>query len=246
MSDLTARLLGSKSHKRRRHWLPIFAEVCDRLVAAYGRPKLGNFRDPVREILYILLSAKTTEQLYQRAYKNLKTKFPALRLMADAAVEEIEDAIRGGGLARKRAAQVKAIAGRLLADLGKRPSRALRKLEPEQAFQYLVGLPGVGPKSALCVLTMSLDADVFAVDANVHRIARRMGALPNRLKHYEAQKRLPVLVPNGRSRDLHVGLVVHGRRVCLPRNPKCEACVLSNLCAYGKKRMAARQQTSKV
>jgi len=84
---------------------------------------------------------------------------------------------------------------KLIADLGPNPSRKLRKLEPETAFRYLRWATRRRAKSALCVMTMSLDADVFAVDANVQRVAGRLGALPDNLKHYEAQKRLPSLVP---------------------------------------------------
>lgn len=231
-------LLRARSPRNRQRWQTIFSAVCDRLVRAYGRPTLGNYRDPVREMLYILLSAKTTERLYRRAYRAMKASFPHLHDLARASVDEIEPCIRGAGLSRKRAKQVKGIAERLLRDFGDNPAPMLRKLEAEQVFRYLVSLPGVGPKSAFCIMAMSLDADVFAVDANVHRVARRLGALPSRLKHYEAQNRLPALIPNGRSRDLHVGLVVHGRQVCVPRNPKCSSCVLLDLCDFGNKRIA--------
>jgi len=231
------KLLRTRPASRQTHWRGVFGQVCNRLVTAYGRPTLGNYRDPVREILYIVLSAKTTERLYQRAYRGLKRRYKTLPQLADADIAGIEDCIRGAGLAKKRAPQIQKLAQKLIADLGPNPSRKLRKLEPETAFRYLVGLPGVGPKSALCVMTMSLDADVFAVDANVQRVAGRLGALPDNLKHYEAQKRLPSLVPIGRSRDLHVGLVIHGRRICLPRAPRCDGCVLLDLCKFGKTRM---------
>jgi len=237
LSNLTIKLLRAKPANRQAYWRGIFGEVCDRLVAAYGRPTLGNYRDPVREILYIVLSAKTTERLYQRAYRGLKRRYRTLSQLAGADVAGIEECIRGAGLANKRAPQIQKLAQKLIEDFGPNPSRNLRKLEPEMAFRYLVGLPGVGPKSAFCVMTMSLDADVFAVDANVQRVAWRLGALPRDLKHYEAQKRLPSLVPIGRSRDLHVSLVIHGRQACLPRTPRCDGCVLLDLCKFGKARM---------
>jgi endonuclease III len=112
-------------------------------------------------------------------------------------------------------------------------------MEVEEAYQYLVGLPGVGPKSALCVLMYSLDADVFPVDANIQRVLCRMGAISPNAKHYVAQERLPAYIPNGESRTLHVALLTHGRRVCRPRAPKCSECVLMHLCKMGRKQMSA-------
>jgi endonuclease III len=81
----------------------------------------------------------------------------------------------------------------------------------------------------------SLEMDVFPVDVNVQRIAERMGIIPRSLKHYEAQQRLPKFVPDGCSKKLHIGLVIHGRIVCQPIKPDCGVCILNDLCRTGKK-----------
>lgn len=241
MSVHTSKLLGRKPSRKARKWQPIFAEAADRLVSHYGVPLLGNYADPVREIVYIVLSAKTTETLYQKADGELWTRFATLAEVAAAPQKEIADCIKAAGLANKRAAHIKRIASRLAEDFGDQPAVALRSMSPEAAFDYLTQLPGVGPKSAFCIMMCSLEMDVFPVDVNVHRVAHRLGALRAGLKHYHAQQMLPSLVPAGRSKELHVGMVVLGREVCLPRSAKCEKCVLLDLCRHGKKRTSKSQ-----
>ena len=234
MSLLTVQLVpASKIPARRTHWLQVFAIVADRLVAEYGVPSLGNLRDPVQEIFYITLSARTTDSQYRKTYRALRSKFPTLTDLATASVEDILSCIAGGGLGKKRAAQVRGIATELMTRFGSAPSQRLRTMSAREVFGVLSGLPGMGPKSALCVMMYSLNHDTFPVDINVQRIASRLGALSPRLKHRQAQQRLPALVPEGRSKELHIGLVVHGRSVCLPRKPRCERCILADLCKYG-------------
>ncbi len=243
MSDLTIELVpASKVPRRRNHWRQIFETVAGRLLAAYGVPSLGNFRDPIREIFYIVLSARTTDSQYRKTNRALRSRFPSLPALSEAAVAEILPCIAKGGLANKRAGQVKRIAKALRTELGDRPAHRLRQMSSREAFDFLNGLPGMGPKSALCVMMFSLDHDAFPVDVNVQRVACRLGALPPGLKHWQAQQRLPALVPPGRSKELHIGLVVHGRKVCLPRKPRCETCVLLDLCAFGKKRLPLAEE----
>lgn len=241
MSQLTLELLERKpAIPRRKLRQQLFGKVADRLVAAYGVPTLGNFDDPVKEILYIVLSAKTTDSQYRRAHALLMERYPTLAALSEAPVADIVTCIVGGGLANKKASQVKQIATRLVADLGDNPASVLRRMNAREAFDYLTGLSGLGPKSALCVMMCSLNFDVFPVDVNVSRIANRIGAVRPGLKHYDYTQILPAVVPVGRSKELHVGLVVHGRTICLPRKPRCDRCILSDLCNYGKRRLRSK------
>jgi len=236
MSQLTAALLGGRKPRRSVKRTALLGKVADRLVKAYGHPTLGNYRDPVKEIFFILLSARTSEVLYKRAYRNLFHRFRTISELAVARIAAVAECVQVAGLGKKRSRQVVAIARQLIADFGPRPQRKLRSMSAEEVYTYLVELPGLGPKSALCVMMYSLDFDVFPVDANVQRIAERLGAIRRNAKHYQAQRRLPRHVPEGRSRELHVGMVVHGRVVCLPRHPVCEECALLDLCPTGIRR----------
>lgn len=247
MSQLTAILLGGKRVRRSSKRTALLGKVANRLVKAYGHPTLGNYRDPVKEIFFIVLSARTSEVLYKRACRKLFHRFRTISELADARIAEVAQCIQGAGLGRKRSRQVVAIAKQLVADFGPRPQRKLRSMSAEDAYTYLIGLPGLGPKSALCVMMYSLDFDVFPVDANVQRIAERLGAIRRNAKHYQAQHGLPRHVPQRRSRDLHVGMVVHGRVVCRPKQPVCEECVLLDLCRTGirRRRIQARKKSAK-
>ena len=79
-------------------------EVARRLVAEYGRPTLGNYRDPVKEIFYILLSARTTDLLYRKAHRRFFSEFPDVSALANASVRRVMRCIDRAGLGRKRAA----------------------------------------------------------------------------------------------------------------------------------------------
>ncbi len=234
MSDLSARILGVRRNPRSK-WPERWSWIADRLVEDYGVPGLGNFRNPVKEIFYILLSAKTADAQYRRTNRALHLAYPTLAALAGAKVKGVRACIESGGLAATRAKQIVALAKALIEAGAPNPSRYLRALDPEAAFAFLTGLPGVGPKSAFCVMMYSLDMDVFPADVNVIRIAERLGAIPRGLDHTTAQKALARIVPTGRSKELHIGLVVHGRMVCLPRTPRCEVCPLVPLCATGQK-----------
>lgn len=241
MSALTVSLLeGKKPRSRLRKWPERFAEIGDRLVAAYGVPSLGNYDDPVKEIFFIVLSAKTTDAQYRRTHAALMSRFPILADLSSASVVEIAACIAGGGLANKKAAQLGEMAAMLL-ELGDDPGASLRSMSAASVYSFLRSLPGVGPKSALCIMMCSLRFDVFPVDVNVSRIASRLGAVGSGLKHYTYQKLLPPMIPEGRSKEIHVGLVVHGRTVCLPRKPRCSSCQLVDLCALGRDRVRQEQ-----
>jgi endonuclease III len=244
MSTQTAHLLGVR-RAHRSPWVARLGAVSDRVLTKYGTPTLGNFRDPVKEIFYILLSAKTTDLQYRRTHRALMAAFPTTAALASAKVRAVRRCIESGGLAGKRAAQVVAVARALVVAGGDRPRRYLRRLELRAGYDFLTSLPGVGPKSAFCVLMYSLGFDVFPVDVNVQRIAERLGAIRRGMPHRLATKRLAALSPDGRSLELHVGLVVHGRKICLPRNPKCGECCLLDLCNTGRKKKggAANERT---
>jgi endonuclease III len=243
MSKLTQTIMGVRRRRHPSAWEDRLAAATARLVDAYGTPTLGNFRNPVKEIFYILLSARTTERLYQRAHSGLFREFPTISHLATAKVSAVERCVAVAGFGGKRARHIVRIAKLLHRDLGESAARKLATLDPQQAFDYLTRLPGVGPKSALCVIMCSLGHDVFPVDINVQRILERMGVIRKGLPHYRAQQIAPGYIPAGASKQLHVGLVQHGRKICLPRNPKCASCMLLDMCRLGQRTQAAPSRT---
>ena len=239
MSDLTLSLLERKPSRRAKQWQARVAAITDLLVAQYGTPSLGNFRNPVKAIFYIVLSARTTESLYKEAHKQLFERFPTLQEIANAPLAKLRACVAVAGLGKKRAEQIKRIAGKLLSDFGKRSTARLRGLSAMEAYSYLRTLSGVGPKSALCIMMYSLGFDVFPVDTHAHRMLCRIGLMPSGRKHYHAQIMLPAFVPPNYSNKLHVALILHGRRICKSRLPHCSSCELSIFCKYATKHFVA-------
>jgi endonuclease III len=233
MTALTAKLL--KVRRRRSPWTQRLDRVADVLVERHGLPKLGNYRDPVREIFYILLSARTTDAQYRATFARLMDAFPTLEALAVADVRSIRRCILAGGLATKRALQIRRAAKALIVRLGTNPGRTLKSMPSEDCFRAIVELPGMGPKSAFCVMMYSLDRDVFPVDVNVQRIAERMGAIRRDRTHPQAQQLLARIVPDGRARELHIAMVVHGRTICLPVRPRCDECPIRSHCRTGRR-----------
>ena len=122
MSSLTASLIGvDRASPDASRWRRRFRAIERRLVAAHGLPRLGNFRDPVREVLYIVLSAQTTDQQYRETERRLRSSFPTLAALAAGRIDRTRHCITSGGLANRRASQVKRIAKRMIAELGGKP-----------------------------------------------------------------------------------------------------------------------------
>jgi endonuclease-3 len=105
---------------------------------------------------------------------------------------------------------------------------------------YLVSLPGVGPKTAACVLAFSLQRPVIPVDTHVHRVAGRLGWIPPGTDANKAHLILADVVPPRLRVSMHVGLIRLGREVCKPARPRCEDCPLNDLCPTAPLFLASR------
>lgn len=184
-----------------------------------------------------MLSQHTSDRNSERAFASLKERFPAWEDVLAAPTTAVADAIRMGGIADQKAARIQ----RILATIAEREGRLdlarLHELDDAGVEAYLVTLPGVGPKTAACVLVFSMGRAAFPVDTHVHRVATRLGWLPPKASAEQAHGLLRELVPAGIRYDLHLALVAHGRGVCRARRPACEACVLRERCAFGRSRL---------
>ena len=185
------------------------------------------------QVVGTVLSQHTSDVNSDRAFARLKARFPAWEQAAQAPVEEIEDAIRCGGLARHKARRIKEILNAIDEREGRIDLSRLHDLDDLAAEGYLTSLPGVGPKTAACVLTFSMGRAAFPVDTHVHRVVTRLGWIPAGTTAEKAYRLLAPRVPADIRYDLHLALIRHGRTVCLARRPRCEACVLLGLCPHG-------------
>ncbi len=187
---------------------------------------------PVGELVYTVLSQNTADVNTDRTFAELTRRFPAWSAVRDAPVAAIEDAIALGGLSHVKAPRIAAILRAISQGDGEPDLGVLDALGDDEALAWLRGLPGVGPKTAACVLLFSLGRPVMPVDTHVHRVAGRLGLIDQGVSAEAAHAVLTALAGPDPA-DVyaaHVGLVRHGRRVCHARRPACARCPLADLC----------------
>ncbi len=200
---------------------------------AYGRPELAPRYPPVDELVFTVLSQNTADVNTERTFAALKARFPDWSAARDASTEEIEEAIALGGLAHTKAPRIKRILEALSAPGGAPDLDVLDGMTDAEAQDYLVSLPGVGPKTAACVLLFSLGRPVMPVDTHVHRLARRLGIIDAKTTADQAHPLLTELAGADDPEQVyaaHVDFVRHGRRVCHARRPACGECPLAGFC----------------
>jgi len=200
---------------------------------AYGRPVLSPRYPPVDELVFTVLSQNTADVNTERTFAALKARFPDWSAARDASAEEIEEAIALGGLAHTKAPRLKRILEALSVPGGAPDLGVLGGMTDAEAQGYLVSLPGVGPKTAACVLLFSLGRPVMPVDTHVHRLARRLGIIDAKTTADQAHPLLTELAGADDPEQVyaaHVDFVRHGRRVCHARRPACGECPLAGFC----------------
>lgn len=208
-----------------------FWRKVDRRLSTYGSNRHGNLDDPLDELVFIILSAQTESYLYTRTFKGLRAAFSRWEDLLDSSEEGIADIIRCGGLAQKKAAQIMSAFRKIIADTGHLSLDFLRDVPDAEAMKYLTSLPGVGVKSASCIMMYSLNRQVFPVDTHAWRVSRRLGvAAPVPKPTAKQERELESTIPPSLRYRLHVNLVSHGQQTCTTYWPKCTKCVLADFC----------------
>jgi endonuclease III len=210
--------------------------IRDRLRRAYGRPRLRPHRRPIDELVLTVLSQNTNDRNRDVAYMRLRERLPSWEAVRHAPEDEVEEAIRPGGISRIKANRIKAI----LDDLDGDDLEWLPDAPMEDGRARLVELPGIGRKTAACVLLFSYGIPDVPVDTHVFRVGWRLGFWAEKSKLEDAHDLLTRLADDGADAyEIHTNLLRHGRRLCSARMPQCERCPLLSLCPYGKARLAA-------
>jgi endonuclease-3 len=204
----------------------------DRLRLIYGVPFAQPHGHPIAELVLTVLSQSTNDRNRDVAYLALRERFAAWEAVRDAQVDELEAAIRPGGISKVKSARIKAILtaisdtapdGELSLDW--LPSRSV-----PQAQEYLCALPGVGRKTAACVLLFSFGMHDVPVDTHVSRVGARLALLPSGVPSERLHDEMLAVTPAGAELELHLNLLRHGRRTCYARKPDCPGCALARMC----------------
>ena len=215
--------------------------VYELLIQTYGEPKNEPDYDPLGGLIGTILSQHTSDINSDRAYKQLIATFPTGEDVRDAPTYLIAEAIRSGGLANIKARRIQD-ALLMLTEL--QQEQEVRKLlsdylydeltrrTSEDAWHFLRKMPGVGPKTAACVLMFNLNYAVLPIDTHVYRTSYRLGLIGPKITVEQAHAVFAKITPPEWVYPLHVNLIRHGRQICHAQRPKCTQCPLYSECAY--------------
>jgi endonuclease-3 len=205
--------------------------IRDRLRLVYGVPAAKPHGHPIAELVLTVLSQSTNDRNRDVAYLALRERFDDWKAIRDAPVDEIEEAIRSGGISRIKSARIKAILQTLPEAADNEPTLDwLEGVPVAEAQRYLCSLPGVGRKTAACVLLFALGKRDVPVDTHVARVGTRLALFRPGAGFDELHDTMLAITPPGEELELHLNLLRHGRRTCYARRPDCAGCALNRLC----------------
>jgi endonuclease III len=213
--------------------------IRDRLRQLYGQPVNEPHGHPIAELIRTVLSQNTNDRNRDVAYARLRERFPTWEEARDAPTERVEAAIKPGGLSATKAPRIQEILG----SLGDHPDLDwLAEAPRQEALDFLTELPGVGRKTAACVLIFAFGRPEIPVDTHVHRVGGRLGLFRSGASFDEAHDEMLAITPPEDAYELHINLIRHGRAICRPR-PRCSECGLRRMCPYyrNKSNMLPRQ-----
>lgn len=209
--------------------------VTHRLTEQYGVADWST-KDPMSMLVDILLSHRTRDEQTAAAYDSLLQHFGSWEAVRDAPMNEVQDAIANVNFPEVKAPRLQAIMRQITEERGNLDLNFLCELPVEEAAAWLNRFEGVGPKTAACVLLFSCRLAILPVDVHVHRVSGRLGLIGKKVTANNAHTLLQALLPQNAQSiyNFHKGLLRHGQRVCVYERPRCNQCVLTELCDYYK------------
>jgi endonuclease-3 len=203
--------------------------IRDRLRLVYGIPAAPPHRRPLDELILTVLSQSTNDRNRDVAFLRLRARFASWDAVRDAPLAEVEEAIQPGGLHRQKSRRIQEILRALHGD----DLSGLEALDVATARDTLCALPGVGRKTAACVLLFAFGMRDVPVDTHVSRVGTRLGLFRAGAPFEELHDDMIAITPPGQEHELHINLLRHGRRTCHSQRPRCEECALLRMCPTG-------------
>ena len=204
-----------------------------RLREIYAIPQVQPHGDALAELVLTVLSQSTNDRNRDVAYFGLRQRFVDWEAVRDAPVEDVELAIRPGGISKVKSARIVAILEAVTVS-GPAPGDLdlgwLAGVSVPEAQAYLCSLPGVGRKTAACVLLFAFGMHDIPVDTHVSRVGTRLGLFRPKAGFEEMHDAMLAFTPRGAELELHLNMLRHGRRTCSARWPSCGECALARMC----------------
>ena len=203
------------------HYKEMLDEISKQLEGEAHLDELARKKqDPFKILISTILSARTRDANTRMATDKLFAKYKTPKSISEADIEEIEQLIKCSGFYKVKAARIKEVSNILI-----------EKYESSVPDNYndLMSLPGVGSKTANCVLVYAFKVPAIPVDTHVHRISNRLGWVKTK-NPLQTERALKETVPKEFWLKLNRLLVRFGQQVCLPISPKCDICIIRDLC----------------
>ena len=178
--------------------------------------------DPYKVLVRTILSQRTRDENTDQATNNLFSKYKDIYEVVEAPTEDVQELIKPAGFYRVKAGRIQEVSQILIDQYGG---------EVPDTLDELVKLPGVGRKTANCVLVFAFELPAIPVDTHVHRISNRMG-LVNTKNPDETEFELSKIAPKELWIKLNDLMVQFGQNICKPTSPQCEMCPVNYLCDY--------------
>jgi len=208
-------------------------EVTRRLTDLYGEVPFSS-KDPMSQLVDIILSHRTRDEQTEAAYDNLLKRFGSWEAVRDAPTAEVQDTIANVNFPEVKAPRLQAIMRQITEERGNLNLDFLCDLPVEEASAWLNRFEGVGPKTTAAVLLFSCQMPILPVDTHVHRVSIRLGLIGKKVTANAAHDLLQALLPlDSRTiYNFHKALLRHGQRICVYERPYCNKCNLTDLCDY--------------
>ncbi|HLX59162.1 MAG TPA: endonuclease III [Ktedonobacteraceae bacterium] len=210
-------------------------EVTRRLTEQYGELPFSS-KDPMSQLVDIILSHRTRDEQTAAAYDNLLERFGSWETVRDAPTSEVQETIANVNWPELKAPRLQSIMRQITEERGSLNLDFLRDLPVAESAAWLNRFDGVGPKTTACVLLFSCQQPLLPVDVHVHRVSGRLGLIGKKVSADAAHILLQALLPpDSRSiYNFHKALLRHGQRTCVFERPRCNKCILTDLCDYYK------------
>lgn len=213
--------------------------IAKRLHDRYGQISVAK-RDPLEMLIRTILSQNTNDNNSERAYRALIERFGNFAAVKNAKADEIAAVIRIGGLHHQKAARIKQILNRIEKREGDLTLSFLANYTLNEMMTWLLGSPGIGPKTAGIVVLFSFDKPYFPVDTHIRRVLTRVGVVSSSDDPHE---QMNAILPRDPlfMKQLHLQLIRFGRELCHPQRPACSQCLVRDLCNWHLKWVSGRE-----
>ncbi len=208
----------------------------DRILEVFPERRWYRPLGPFERLVSTILSQNTSREATIKGFESLRKRFAITPgVLAEAKVEEIKECIKPSGLYNTKAPRIREVARIILEEYGG-DLNSLSRLPLDRARERLLKIPGVGFKTADVILSLVLRRGSFAVDTHISRIAKRWKMVRPNAGYEDIRLAFEAVIPPGKRRKAHLGLIEFGREICRARGPRCAMCPVYGECEWEGKR----------